>query len=185
MKNVPSLPPNYTLQSSYDLKSPQLNWIIQLIFLVIAGIMVGAAFLFAWIPASSLHGLVVAAITIGLVLVYMSLHELTHGVVLSLLSKTPFRYAFRFPFLTTGSTSYYNKKSFILVCLVPSVLWGIVLGVLFTVVPSDYRLSLYIVLGLNVAGSAGDYLQVFLAFKTRPKGLIQDDGSITRIYQAS
>jgi hypothetical protein len=115
MKNVPSLPPNYTLQSSYDLKSPQLNWIIQLIFLVIAGIMVGAAFLFAWIPASSLHGLVVAAITIGLVLVYMSLHELTHGVVLSLLSKTPFRYAFRFPFLTTGSTSYYNKKSFILV----------------------------------------------------------------------
>ena len=185
MNNVPSLPPNYTLQSSYDLKSPQMNLIIQLIFLGIAGIMVGAAFLFAWIPSSSLHGFVVAAITIGLVLVYMSLHELTHGVVLALLSKTPSRYAFRFPFLTTGSMSYYNKKSFILVCLAPSVLWGMILGLLLAVVPSDYRLILYIVLGLNLAGSAGDYLQVFLVCKTKPEGLIQDDGSITRIYQAS
>jgi hypothetical protein len=99
-----------------------------------------------------------------------------------MLSKTKSRYKFRFPFLTTGTDAYLNKLSFITVCLAPSMLWGLILGILMFFIPQNYLLSLYIVLALNFAGSAGDYLQVVLVLKTPKDSLVKDDGTKTNIY---
>jgi hypothetical protein len=181
MKNKTYLPTNYELTNSYDLKQTKLNLIIQITFIIIAGIIVLIAFL-SNLEFSSENNGTVALITILSVNIYMILHELTHGVSISMLSKTKSRYKFRFPFLTTGTDAYLNKLSFITVCLAPSMLWGLILGILMFFIPQNYLLSLYIVLALNFAGSAGDYLQVVLVLKTPKDSLVKDDGTKTNIY---
>lgn len=182
MKNTNILPDKYALEKSYDLKQQNMNFIIQMIFIIIAGIFIGLAFLIKIQLSSDYSGFITAGITIGLVLIYMFLHELTHGIFISLFSKSKSRYSFNFPFLTTGTDAYLNKKSFIIVCLAPSVLWGIVLGISFFLVPNHLMLSFYILLGLNFAGSAGDYLQTIIILKSQKDVLIKDDGSKTNIY---
>ena len=181
MNNTNQLPKNYELKESYDLKQTKLNLIIQTTFIIIAAIFVSSVFIFNIEFNSEYHGLLIAGITVTLVLIYMTLHELTHGIFISILSKTKSTYKFRFPFLTTGTHAYFNKKSFIIICLAPSILWGIVIGVSIMFIPNNLLLSLYILLGLNFAGSAGDYLQVFLISRTSKDSLIQDDGKITSI----
>ena len=84
---------------------------------------------------STLHGGLIAVITIVGLITYMILHELTHGLTISLLSKTKSKYAIRFPFLTTGTEAYLNKRSFIIVCLSPSVLFGLIIGILLFFIP--------------------------------------------------
>lgn len=158
MNNTNQLPTNYEFKESYDLKQSKLNLIIQTIFIIIAGIFVSSVFIFNIEFNSEYPGLLIAGITVTLVLIYMTLHELTHGIFISILSKTKSTYKFRFPFLTTGTHSYFNKKSFIIICLAPSILWGIIIGVSIIFIPNNLLLSLYILLGLNFAGSAGDYL---------------------------
>lgn len=182
MNNTNQLPINYELKDSYDLKQTKLNLIIQTIFIIIAAIFMSSVFIFNIEFNSEYHGLLIAGFTMTLVLIYMTLHELTHGIFISLLSKTKSTYKFRFPFLTTGTHAYFNKKSFIIICLAPSILWGIVIGVSIKFTPNNLLLSLYILLGLNFAGSAGDYLQVFLISRTSIDSLIQDDGKVTSIY---
>lgn len=103
---------------------------------------------------STLHGGLIAVITIVGLITYMILHELTHGLTISLLSKTKSKYAIRFSFLTTGTEAYLNKRSFIIVCLSPSVLFGLIIGILLFFIPQDYFLSLFTIFGLNFAGQA-------------------------------
>lgn len=50
------------------------------------------------------------------------------------------------------------------------------------VIPKDFILSIYILLGLNFAGSSGDYVQTFIASKEDGNVLINDDGNKTNIY---
>ena len=182
MNNTMNLPKNYELKESYDLKDNMMNLIVQSIFFSITGMFVGIVFLFKLKLSSTFNGLVVALVTVALVLVYMTLHELTHGISITLMTKSKSRYSFRFPFLTTGTDAYLNKRSFIIVCLAPSVAWGIIIGIILIFIPNDLRLSFYILLGLNFAGSAGDYLQVYLISKTSKSALIKDDGKNTNIY---
>lgn len=132
---------------------------------------------------STLHGGLIAVITIVGLVTYMILHELTHGLTISLLSKTKSKYAIRFPFLTTGTEAYLNKRSFIIVCLSPSVLFGLIIGILLFFIPQDYFLSLFTIFGLNFAGSSGDYYQTYIVMKTKRESLIKDDGEKTNIFQ--
>ena len=112
----------------------------------------------------------------------MALHELTHGVFMKLLSGVKPVYFARFPFLCTGSTAYFNKKSFIIVALAPVVLWGTFLIAVLLLLPSDFFLSVYIIIGLNFAGAAGDYFQVYATSKLPSSALIQDNGKETSVY---
>ncbi len=122
--------------------------------------------------------------TIGLVIIYMMLHELTHGVFMQILSKKKPNYAFRFPYLTTGSLSYFNKTSFLIIALAPVIILGIILLILIFLVSNTVFLSLYVVLGLNFAGSAGDYAQVYYLSKLPNDVLFQDDGYETKVFVA-
>ena len=47
--------------------------------------------------------------------VYMAVHELTHGVFVKLFSGVKPVYFARFPFLCTGNTAFFNKTSFVTV----------------------------------------------------------------------
>ncbi|MGI6170095.1 MAG: DUF3267 domain-containing protein [Christensenellales bacterium] len=156
--NTPILPANYQLHGTMDLKKDKkINIGIQVTFILVVVCMIGLA---KWLnfPTESNWGTgirILATVLMGVV--YMIVHELTHGVFMKLFSKVKPVYFVRFPFLCTGSAAYFNKKNFIIIALAPVVLWGAFLIAMLTVHPSDFFLSVYIIIGLNFAGAAGDY----------------------------
>src|SRR5690606_21073155 len=101
-------------------------------------------------------------ITLLFVVIYMLIHELTHGLFIRIISKQKPTYGFHFPYLITGSNHYYNKLHFMMILLAPVCVWGIVLVILLFVAPQTLFMSLYIITGLNFAGSSGDYVQAFM-----------------------
>lgn len=172
---------NYVLSQTYDLKGKKENTVIQVIFIVIFAFM-ALIYLLLDKERSNIKGYLIAVLVIVALVTYMALHELTHGITIQLLSKTKSRYRISFPFLTTGSNARLNKRDFILVCLMPSLVFGVLLSGLLVWISNDYFIILYVVLSLNFAGSSGDYYQVYLALKTKGHALFKDNGEKTEIY---
>lgn len=124
----------------------------------------------------------VAGVTVAACLLFMVLHELTHGLVLWVLTRVPPTYAVRLPYLVTGSQALLRRREAVAVALAPLLLWGAVLLVLLSVVPADLFLTVYVLLALNVAAAAGDVLQAWV-FGRLPQGaLVRDDGRQTTVY---
>ena len=181
--NVAELPSDYRLHLTLDLKEDKsAATAIQVTFVLTAAAMIGLAVLLDFPLASGWSTAVVIVATVAACVFYMVLHELTHGVALGLLSDVPATFAVRLPYLVTGSDAYFNKKSAIAVAVAPAVLWGVVLVVVLLTVPSDLFLTVYVVLTLNLAGSAGDFFQARAISKLPSAALIQDDGEQTSVF---
>jgi len=186
VQNTNQLPKTHEFSHQIDLKTnKKASLMIQVIFVFIALIMVTLAIAFQFPIQSELKAIPKIIITIGLVIIYMVVHELTHGIFIRILSKKKPKYAVRFPYLTTGSQSFFNKKSFVLITLAPVIIWGIILLFVISFVPQTLFMSFYVVLGLNFAGAAGDYVQVYYFFKLPKNALLQDDGNETKVYVLS
>ncbi|MDD4081279.1 MAG: DUF3267 domain-containing protein [Eubacteriales bacterium] len=181
--NTPNLPAGYQTHGTLDLKEDKkANLAIQLIFALIVLVMVGLAVWLRFPTRGAWSTGMVILVTVLMALAYIVVHELTHGVVMQAFSGVRTVYSFRFPFAATGSTAYFNKASFVIIALVPAVLWGIVLIALLLLLPPDFFLSVYILIGLNFAGAAGDYVQVYVTAKLPRMALIQDDGKQSRVF---
>jgi len=185
LSNSIVLPANYEEGGTLDLKKDKKAGLaIQLLFGLIVFLMVVLA---RWLdfPIDSTWSTVVSIFaTVGMSIAYMLVHELTHGVAIRIFSGVRADYFFRFPFVCTGSNAFFNKASFIVIALAPVVLWGIVLVMLLLVLPSDFFLSIYILIGLNFAGASGDYVQAYEISKLPSMALIQDDGKQSRVFLA-
>lgn len=48
--------------------------------------------------------------------------------------------------------------------------------------PDDYRLTAYILLTLNFAGSAGDIVEVYVVSRQPAEALFQDDGNDLHVF---
>jgi hypothetical protein len=183
--NSITLPEHYEERGTLDLKKDKKSGLaIQLLFGSIVVLMVVLARWFEFPVDSSWNTAVSILATVGMAIAYIMVHELTHGIVIRIISGVRADYFFRFPFVCTGSKVFFNKASFISIALAPVVLWGIVLIVLLLVLPPDYFLSMYILIGLNFAGAAGDYVQTYAISKLPPSALIQDDGKQSRVFLA-
>lgn len=183
LQDAAVLPANYRAQHTVDLKKDKtLARAVQAIFVAVALIAVGAPLLFdlpletGWAPVVTL------LVTLAACLVYMAAHEATHGVTLQLLTGMRPTYTVRFPFLTTGNRAYLARRSAVIVALAPVLLWAIVLVVGLLTLPQDYRLTAYILLALNVAGSAGDFVEVHVVSRQQPDALVQDDGNKIHVF---
>lgn len=178
-----SPPDGYQVASTLDLKEDrQAARTVQAGFGAGIALMVGAAFVLDLPTDSSWSVAVVALVTLVACLAYMVLHELTHGAVLWALTGVRPSYAVRLPYLSTGSPAFLSRRVLVVVALAPLVLWGAVLLALLPVVPQDLFLTVYVVLGLNLAGSAGDVLEAWVVSRLPGAALVRDDGSTTTVY---
>ena len=183
IRNAHTLPETHEFSHIIDLKKDKkVSLFIQIIFIVVAIIAVGLAIAFKFPIQSELKIVAKILLTIGFVVIYAIVHELTHGVCIHILSKKKPIYAIKLPYLTTGSKAYFNIKSFILIALAPVIVWGIVLLITIFFVPQILFLSVYVVLGVNFAGAAGDYVQVYYISKLPKDTLLQDDGTETKVF---
>ena len=178
------LPATYAQHSTVDFKKDRKTAVlIQVIFVAVALVAVAVALLFQLPLASDWHPVITLIVTLSAGLVYMAAHEATHGVTLRLLTGARPSYRFRFPFLTTSSSLYLTRRSVMMIALAPCVLWGFVLLVALFLMPADARLTVYIVLALNFAGSAGDYVETALALRQPPRTLLQDTADKIYIFR--
>jgi hypothetical protein len=182
-RNGAELPDTYRSQRTYDLKKDRrLAFAVQAIFGLVALFALGSALLWSLPIQSSLTPVLAIIVTLVACLTYMALHEGTHGVVLYALTRVKPTYTLRFPFLTTGNHAFLTRRSAVIVALAPAVVWGVVLLLAWAVLPEDYRLTAYVLLALNLAGSAGDFVEVYLVSKQPRDALVQDDGHKLHIF---
>lgn len=66
--------------------------------------------------------------------------------------------------------------------LARSVVWGVVLLIALLTLPADYRFTTYILLALNLAGSSGDWGEVFVVAQQQHVSLVHDDGDKIHIF---
>lgn len=188
------LPPGYKEVFNIDATSKKTGLIFNGIALVIAivTVLVGCIPLFLQesvsFKISSLEFLLLDVIFLVSMIVYMVLHELTHGAAYKLLTGEKLTFGLSWSCAFCGVPNIYVYRQASLIALVaPLILFTIVFSILSVVLffagPAYYILSL-ILFGLHLGGCAGDgyvTLLFLLKFKDR-RTLIRDTGPKQYIY---
>ena len=119
---------------------------------------------------------------IVLMLAYLVLHELVHGIAMKICGTQKIKYGFTGVYAFAGSDDYYNKRAYIFIALAPVVLWGIVLAVIIPFVSIAWFWVIYFIQVMNISGAAGD-LFVTVRFSRFPKDiLVRDIGVGMTVY---
>ena len=117
-----------------------------------------------------------------LMIAYMVLHELVHGVAMKMCGTKKVKYGINGLYAFAGSADYYGKKAYIFIALAPVVLWGIVLAVINAFVPEAWFWVVYLLQVINLSGAAGD-LFVTVKFSRFAKDiLVKDYGVGMTVY---
>ncbi len=182
MKSVKELPEGYSEIFSVDLqKNKKLAVFVNALAIAIAAAMIIPAVFFIY-PDIGLGTFLIQALLSAVgIFVYVILHELTHGVVMSILGAKP-KYGFTGLYAYARADFYFAKAPYIAVALAPVILWGIVLAVLNIVLPLSWFYPVYIIQVMNISGAAGD-LYVTARFIFMPKDiLVFDTGTAMTVY---
>lgn len=189
MKAIGVLPEDYGEIYSLNLqKDKRTAIIVNLLALAIAAVM--AVSMNFFVPVTSffdMSGGIVSyflrlAALIVLMVLYMVLHELVHGIAMKLCGTKRVKYGFTGLYAFAGSEDYYDKKSYIFIALAPIVLWGTVLAAVNFFVPTEWFWIVYMIQLINISGAAGD-LFAAVKFSRMPKNiLIQDSGVSMRVF---
>ncbi len=181
MKAVGILPEGYKEIYSIDLqKNKKMSLLVNLLAVIIALLLlVPMHFL---VPIYSLfdmeNGLgnytIRFVVLLALMIVYMILHELVHGVAMKICGTQKVKYGFTGLYAFAGSDDYYDKKSYIFIALAPVVIWGIVIAIVNAFVPLEWFWVIYILQIVNLSGAAGD-LFVTIRFSQLPKDILIKD----------
>lgn len=113
-------------------------------------------------------------VLVGAIVVYMVLHELTHGLIMKLCGTKKIRFGFTGMYASAGSDDYYPKLPYICIALAPIVLLGIVVAAINALVPEEWFWVVYFVQITNVSGAGGD-LYVTARFASLPKDILVRD----------
>lgn len=189
MKAIGVLPEDYGEIYSLNLqKDKRTAIIVNLLALAIAAVM--AVSMNFFVPVTSffdMSGGIVRyflrlAALIVLMVLYMVLHELVHGIAMKLCGTKRVKYGFTGLYAFAGSEDYYDKKSYIFIALAPIVLWGTVLAAVNFFVPTEWFWIVYMIQLINISGAAGA-LFAAVKFSRMPKNiLIQDSGVSMRVF---
>ena len=117
-------------------------------------------------------------------LVYIVLHELTHGVFIWMFSKAKPRFGFSFSYAYCASDAYFTKKEYVVIALSPVVVWGIVFAVLNAVFPvSGWFWVIWMLQAGNIGGAAGDFFCTYQIAHCPKDVLVFDGGTDMTIYR--
>ncbi len=125
---------------------------------------------------------IVLCIILFLLIAYIILHEVVHGILIYIYSKRKPKYGFTGLYAYAGSESYFNKKQYIVIALSPIVIWGVVLLILNILLPFKFFWIIYFIQVNNISGAAGDLYITLVINKMPPNVLIKDTGIEMTIY---
>jgi hypothetical protein len=117
-----------------------------------------------------------------LMVLYIVLHELVHGVAMKMCGTKKVKYGFTGLYAFAGSNDFYGKKSYIFIALAPVVLWGIVLAVVNPFVPIEWFWVVYWIQISNLSGAAGDFFVTAKFSKMPDDILVRDHGVGMKVF---
>ena len=185
MKAVKSLPENYERAFSVDVEKDKrtaliVNGISLGIFVIMVSIMCIFVKPFQLVmpqgDESYFSGVLRAGVLFVSLLLYIVLHELTHGVMMRALGASKVNFGFTGLYTYAGSDGYFDKKSFIIIALSPIVIWGVVLAVINILVPYNWIWTVYFIQIANVAGASSDFYITAKLLLTKKPVLVRDEG---------
>ena len=189
MKAVHTLPDGYREIYSIDLqKNKKLALLLNTAALIIAAIL--AVPMHFVVPVTTLFDMsdglgaytVRFAVMILLMVAYIVLHELVHGVTMKLFGTQKVKYGFTGLYAFAGSDDYYKKICYIIIALAPVVVWGIVLVVVNLLVPRAWFWVVYMIQLINLSGAAGDLFVTFKFSRVPEDILVHDSGVGMTVY---
>lgn len=121
--------------------------------------------------------------TVLMLVAYIPLHELTHGIVMYALSGVRPSFGLKLPYAYAGSTAWFDRPSHVITALAPLVVWGILLQILIAVLPGRWFWPLWLTQISNLSGSSGDIYCAWALVKMDGALLIQDTGTRMRVMR--
>lgn len=116
-------------------------------------------------------------------IVYMVLHELTHGVVMKAAGGRQVVFGFTGMYAFAGShKDYFDKSSYRCIALAPLIVWGIVFGVLILLVPREWFWTVWLLQAGNIGGAAGDVYITARLWNMPSSILVRDTGVDMTVY---
>ena len=191
MDTVQVLPENYKEVCTIDLQKNKkeaiiVNVIAGTVSLVMFVIMELKMPLFTWIDEMAEKGLLVtalAAMVLGTV-VYVILHEFTHGITMRCMGGKQVRYGFTGMYAYAGSSEdYFPKRQYICIALAPVILWGVIFAVLQILLP-EWEWVIWFLQMMNVGGAAGDMYVTARVLGMSETILVMDTGVNMTVYDA-
>jgi hypothetical protein len=119
------------------------------------------------------------------VVIYMVLHELTHGLVYKLLTKQKLTFGFTVSCAYCGlKQGFVNKKTAIIAMLAPFVIHGIWMLLLIALLPANIWVAMLVILfGSHFGGCIGDlYDAIILIVKYHNKQVLLSDIGPKQIF---
>ena len=187
MKAVKTLPESYKEIYSVDLqKDKKKASLVNALAVIIAILM--AVPMNSIVPISSLFNMengfgsyiLRFFALIVLIIAYMVIHELIHGVAMKMCGTQKIKYGFTGMYAFAGSDDYYGKGAYIFIALAPVVLLGIVLAAVIPFVTDEWFWVFYFIQITNISGAAGD-LFVTVKFAGFPKDILVKDYGVSMV----
>ncbi|MBQ6559444.1 MAG: DUF3267 domain-containing protein [Erysipelotrichaceae bacterium] len=127
--------------------------------------------------------LIVSLLTCVAFIVYMVLHELTHGIAMKHFGGQRVKYGFTGLYAYAGSDAdYFSAKAYIKIALAPFVLWTLFFTVLLILCHKTLYWSLIFLQVTNISGCAGDIYVAYLVSKYKEEIYVRDTGLDVTIY---
>lgn len=188
MKSYPALPQGYTLYGSIDLvHNKKQFWIVNGLSLVLSVAVLllmslcGPSLFDAESEGSLGDTLIRLGTALAGLLVYIILHELTHGAVMKACGASV-HYGFKLAYAYAGSEYYFTRSAYIAIALAPAVLWGIIFTVLLICLPEGWFWVVGLWQMMNIAGAAGDFYCTYRILRTPRDTLTHDNGTAMEFF---
>lgn len=183
------LPENYKLDKTIDMKKMSTNIFLNVlnILFVIISFLILIPLKFKEIKIDNLVELsIVMFIALIGFIIYIVLHELTHGLFYKIFTKQKLTFGVSLTYAYCGVPNIYvRKKEAIIACLSPLVIFSIIFLTLIFILPPNYiNLSIIILFSFHFGGCSGDiYLALILLTKYKKDTYIKDTGPTQYIYK--
>lgn len=191
MDKYSELPNGYTQIYKIDLqKNKKVALLLNSLSLLICATMIFLPISFSLFPSfydtmlvgKSIHILAKGATIFIGIIIYIFLHEWTHGICMRYFSTLPVHYGLTTLYAYGGSNAYFNKKNYIIIALAPLFIWGIILTIINMLVPVSWFWVVYLIQIINLTGGIGDLYVTWKLIKMPSDILIQDNGVSMAIY---
>ncbi len=189
------LPSNYKLDYTLDLQNNKKQLILVNMAAVIVAIILVVPMVFL-VPIVKLFtldslggvGLLLYILRFGTLVVgsvvYILLHEATHGIMMKIFGAKKVKFGFTFVYAYAGSKDEYFKKwPYIVIALAPVTIFFIVFAL---ICPFLYNTPWFWVVYFwqvqNVSGAMGDIIVSFLFLKKPKNAYIKDEGTSMKVF---
>ena len=188
----PTLPEGYSVAFRLNAQGFKIGLVLNLVAFILLVLVAVLAYLPVFMLKSAVwdeyFNLPSPLLLLIIILIYMVLHELTHGAAYKLLTKEKLTFGISWSCAFCGVPHIYTyRRTALISALAPLVVFSAILlpiiALSFLFAPGIY-FTLVIVFGLHLGGASGDiYLSLLLGMKYRnPLTLINDTGPEMTVY---